>query len=32
MAERSLPSHAVTCRRDALRSTQEVIRSYDTWA
>jgi hypothetical protein len=32
MAERSLPPHAVTCLLDALRSTQEVIRSYDTKA
>lgn len=32
MAERSLPPHATTCLLDALRSTQEVIRSYDTKA
>lgn len=32
MAERPLPPHAITCLLDALRSTQEVIRSYDTKA
>lgn len=32
MAERPLPPHAITCLLDSLRSTQEVIRSYDTKA
>ncbi len=32
MADRPLPPHAITCLLDALRSTQEVIRSYDTKA
>jgi hypothetical protein len=32
MTERSLPPHAITCLLDALRSTQEVIRAYDTKA
>lgn len=31
-ADRALPPHAITCLIDALRSTQEVIRSYDTKA
>ena len=30
--DRALPPHAITCLIDALRSTQEVIRSYDTKA
>lgn len=32
VADRPLPPHAITCLLDALRSTQEVIRSYDTKA
>lgn len=32
VVDRALPPHAITCLLDALRSTQEVIRSYDTKA
>ena len=32
VVDRALPPHAITCLLDALRSSQEVIRSYDTKA